>query len=127
MSEQQYRILDKAREARNHIAHEIAGAVGDLGGRDIARMLAALRWLHSEVIDVANGDYIVSGWLHQIEDRDAPFWSSAYNLAWAEYWVFGHVPMEWLDADWEPDHRPPRTIIEAVSYRPWYSKPTATA
>lgn len=122
MSEQQYRILDKAREARNHIAHETAGVVGGLQGRDVVRILAALRWLHSQVTDVANGDYIVSGWLHQIEDRDAPFWSSAHNLAWAEYWVFGHVPQEWLDADWEPNHQPPRTIREAVSYKPWYSK-----
>lgn len=115
--------LEKARAARNFIAHEAAGAIGDLEGRNVQHMLHALRKLHASVIDLANGDYIASTWAHRIEDPRAPFWSSADSLEWVESWVFGHIPQEWLDEGWKPDHRPPRTIREAVFYEPWYSRP----
>jgi hypothetical protein len=114
--------LERARDARNYIAHEAARAIGGLEGKNVQHMLVALRKLHTEVINLANGDYIVSSWAHQIEEPDAPFWSSAENLEWVEHWVFGHIPSEWLDDDWMPDHRPPKTIREAVSYKPWYSR-----
>jgi hypothetical protein len=121
-SEGESEALEKAREARNHIAHETAGAIGDLEGRSVEHMLTALRRLHAEVIDLAKGDYVVSAWAHQITDRKARLWSSVENLEWVEYWVFGHIPQEWLDSESTPDHQPPRTIREAATYQPWYSK-----
>jgi hypothetical protein len=114
--------LERAKIARNYIAHEAAGAIGDLESRTVRNKLAALRKLYAAVIDLANGYYIASVWVHQIEDPRVSFWSSADNLAWVEHWVFGHMPSEWLDNDWMPNHRPPKTIREAVSYKPWYSR-----
>lgn len=115
--------LEKARAARNDIAHEGAGAIGELWSYGGIHMLAALRKLHAQVMDLANGDYVVSAWVRQIEDRrEARFSSKEKHLEWVEYWVFGHIPQEWLDPDWKPDHRPPRTITEHLAYRPWYSK-----
>ena len=121
--EHEFLALEKARVARNYIAHEGAGAIGGLEGKSVQHMLNALRKLHANVIDLANGDHLVSTWVHQIEDPSAPFWTSTDNLEWVESWVFGNIPQEWLDGDWGPDHQPPRTIREAVFYKPWYSRP----
>lgn len=113
--------LRKAKDARNNIAHERAGDIGP-SSHDVYGMILALRKLHTDVIDLANGDYVVSAWIHQIEDPKQSFWSNVESLEWVEYWVFGHIPQEWLDPDWKPDHQLPRTITEHLDYRPWYSK-----
>jgi hypothetical protein len=121
--QEQAMLLEKAREARNYIAHEGAGAIGDLWSYSVKHKLKALRKLHAKVIDLAKGDNIASTWIYQIEEPREPLPFSTDYPDKVEYWIFGHMPREWLDHDWEPDHRPPRTIVAAMSYEPWYSRP----
>jgi hypothetical protein len=121
MREHESLTLEKARYARNYIAHEGAGAIGELWSYGVQQKLDALRKLHAKVIDLAKGYSIVSTWIRQIEELGKPLLSSI-DPDWAENWVFSHIPHEWLDPEWKPDHQPPRTIMAAMSYEPWYSR-----
>ena len=123
--QEQIALLIKAREARNYVAHEAAGAIGELYHHNVQHMLDALRLLHAKVIDLAKGDNVVSAWAYYMEELTSeplPSISVDY-LDRIESWVFGHVPREWLDPNWKPDHQPPMTIRASLSYEPWYSRP----
>lgn len=128
ISEEQSTTITKARLARNYIAHEGAAAIGLLWTYNVQAMLDALRGLRAKVIDLANGDNIVSAWVYDIEEPREP---RPYIMAdypdLVDDWVFGHLPCEWLDPDWRPDHTPPRGLREAIQaanfYEPWYSQP----
>jgi hypothetical protein len=119
--------LTKAKEARNYIAHEGAAAIGELSSYSVRGKLDALRALRAKVIDLANGDNIVSAWVYEIDEREPPPPIIDDYTDLVDDWIFGHLPREWLDPDWRPDHRPPKTLIEAIaaakSYKPWYSRP----
>jgi hypothetical protein len=69
LSEDESSVLEKAKDARNYIAHEGAGAIGEIteyGG--VQTKLNALRKLQAAVIELVNGDSIVSAWVYQIEN-----------------------------------------------------------
>lgn len=121
--EEQVTLLEEARKARNYIAHEGAGAIGDLSSYSVQHKIDALRKLFAKVLDLARGDNIVSTWVFQIEEPRGPLPPSSDYPDVVTNWVFGHIPHEWLNSDWEPDHQPPRTIVAAMSYEPWYSQP----
>jgi len=124
VSQERAATLHKARKARNDIAHESAGAIGDLWSYEVRSKIDALRNLRPKVTDLASGDAIVSAWVARIESPGGdPFTLAPDYSEQAVNWVFAHVPSEWLDPAWTPDHRSPRTIREAVSYVPWYSRP----
>lgn len=119
--------LTQARLARNYLAHEGAASVGDLYSYDVQRMLDALRELRARVRELAEGDNLVSAWVHQIEEprEQTPLLARAYSEL-VDDWVFGHMPSKWLDVNWRCDHSPPKTLRERVmavaSYQPWYSR-----
>lgn len=124
----QVAALTKAKDARNYIAHEGAMAIDELSSYNVQRMLDALRTLRVMVIDLANGDNIVSAWVYMIDEPREPLPYIVRDYPdLVDDWIFGHLPREWLDTDWKPDHRPPKTLTEAVaaakSYKPWYSRP----
>jgi hypothetical protein len=120
--------LTKAKEARNYIAHKGAAAIGELSSYSVQRKLDALRALRANVIDLANGDNIVSAWVYEIDEREPAPAIVDYYTDLVDDWIFGHLPREWLDPDWRPGHRAPETLIEAIaaakSYKPWYSRPS---
>lgn len=116
-------LLEKARKARNSIAHEGAGAIGELWSYDLPCKFEALRKLHAMVVDLAKGDGIVSSWVYRIEEPREPMPSVVDQARWIENWVFSHIPPEWLDPQWQPVHQPPRTVRAAVIYEPWYTRP----
>jgi hypothetical protein len=120
--------LKRAKDARNYIAHEGAMAIGELDSYNVQGMLDALRALRAKVIDLANGDNIVSCWVYEIDEPREPLPPIVRDYPdLVDDWIFGHLPREWLDPDWKPDHRPPKTLLEAIaaakSYKPWYSRP----
>ena len=72
VSQEHITLLEKAREARNYIAHQGSSAIGELSGYGVQRKLDALRKLRVKVIDLAKGDNIVSKWIYQIEEPREP-------------------------------------------------------
>jgi hypothetical protein len=123
LNQEQSAILAKAREARNYIAHEGAGAIGVLWSYNVQGMLDTLRSLRVAVINLANGDNLVSEWVYRIEERKAPLPQTADYPDRVDGWVFGHLPREWLGTDFKPGHTRPRTIRAMLTYKPWYSRP----
>ncbi|MEU0105550.1 hypothetical protein ABZ313_09275 [Streptomyces sp. NPDC006251] len=84
-------VLDKARRARNFIAHEGA-SVGAIWTADRARILGHAARLRSAVADLALGDNVISLWCHQIDEPKesrSTFLIDAYPQMIDE-WVFGH-------------------------------------
>lgn len=85
--------LERARKARNTIAHE-----GDQFGHIISVTEASTQqyvdMLRPVVADLAAGDSIVSRWVHEIDEREpAPADIAARYPAMVDRWVFGHL--EW--------------------------------
>lgn len=87
VSSTQAEVLHAAKNARNFIAHE--GALfGPLHARE-THISSHLRKLRASVVALAKGDDIVSGWVHDIEEKhDSGFRVPDYVLA-IEEWVFG--------------------------------------
>ncbi|WP_035838825.1 hypothetical protein [Kitasatospora azatica] len=84
-------VLDKAREARNFIAHEGAD-VGDICFSDRRQILAHASRLRDAVTDLTRGDNIVSLWVFGTEEPHEPpptHLIDAYP-AMVDDWVFGH-------------------------------------
>jgi hypothetical protein len=123
ITDEERTALTKAKDARNYLAHEAAGNVGNTDPYSVRAKIDALRRLHHAVTDLANGDNIVSAWVYQIEEPREPM-PSIIDIYpdLVDGWVFGHLPREWLDPGWQPDHQRPKTVIAAVSYKPWYSR-----
>jgi hypothetical protein len=71
ISEEQSATITKARLARNYIAHEGAAAIGLLWTYNVQAMLDALRGLRAKVIDLANGDNIVSAWPMTLKNQES--------------------------------------------------------
>jgi len=119
--------LSRARLARNYIAHEGGAALGDLYSYDVRKMLNALRMLRSKVTDLAKADNIVSKWVFGIDEprEPIPLITHSYREL-VDDWIFGHMPPEWLDANWRYEYQPPRTVIDAMvhaaSYEPFFSR-----
>lgn len=82
-------ILQRAKDARNFIAHESAGeqAIYYASAGDIQSHLEDLR---RELAALVAGDSIVSAWLYEVEEKmPAPSTISAAYPRLIEEWVFG--------------------------------------
>jgi hypothetical protein len=90
VSEPQVTALEKARDARNYIAHEGA-YFGSLQARpeSIHKHLARLR---AAVKDLVPGDDVVSRWVYEIEEKEL---ASCHIMTdypeMVESWVFGEL------------------------------------
>ena len=94
ISPEQVAILEKAKDARNFIAHEGAaiGPVYLATSKIIERRLGELR---DSVSHLADGDNLVSRWIYEIEEKEAAprsFYEEYPSMLLA--WVFA-TPGEW--------------------------------
>lgn len=126
ISPEQVAMLGQARNARNYVAHESATALGEIYSRDVQNMINSLRELRSRVRQLAAGDNLVATWVFQIEEPREPLPSvhRAY-LELIDDWIFGHMPSNWLDVNWQCEYRPPRGVKAALGlgpYKAWYSR-----
>ncbi|MFI5173699.1 MAG: hypothetical protein ACHQKY_02500 [Terriglobia bacterium] len=91
VKENEVELLDKARDARNFIAHE-GGAFGDIFYAREPHIREHLDRLRKAVIDLAGGDNIVSRWVYEIDEKEpAPLGMMLSYPALVEQWVFGDV------------------------------------
>ncbi len=84
-------VLDKARKARNFIAHEGAD-IGHMNSASARRILDRVSLLRTAVTDLTLGDNVVSQWVFGIEEPRAPlpvYLIEAYPQM-VDDWVFGH-------------------------------------
>ncbi|MBX3374912.1 MAG: hypothetical protein KF817_13860 [Phycisphaeraceae bacterium] len=81
-------VLERARDARNFIAHEAAW-LGPLFAVTTPSLDEKLLALHDAVAALAAGDNLVSQWIYEIEEREpAPFTIRTAYPQWVEDWVF---------------------------------------
>ena len=84
--------LEKAREARNFIAHEGAlfGSIWNARERSVLEHLTKLR---AAVAELAHGDDVVSRWVYEIEEKEVPSKQLLANYAeLVDAWIFGDKP-----------------------------------
>lgn len=99
-------LLDKARRARNFIAHEGAatGAIWGLRAKDVIHQSTLLR---SAVDDLVAGDNVVSAWCYEIDEKEhAPQLFKAAYPAMVSDWVFGQLDLLLKSIDPADDRRP---------------------
>ena len=99
-------LLDKARSARNFVAHEGAavGAIWDLRKKTIVQSTSLLR---SAVGDLAAGDNVVSSWCYEISEREpAPQMLKAAYPAMLDEWVFSSLDVALASVDLSDDPEP---------------------
>ncbi|MET7719038.1 hypothetical protein, partial [Streptomyces sp. NPDC005407] len=84
-------VLDKARKARNFIAHEGA-SVGTIWTADRDRILGHAIRLRAAVTDLALGDNVISLWCHEIDEpkESRPTLLMDTYPKMIDGWVFGH-------------------------------------
>jgi hypothetical protein len=85
-------LLERAKNARNFIAHESANIgrpLSSVSARHIHEQLARLR---SEVEALTAGDNLISRWVFEIEEKEPapPGIQDAYP-GWVQQWIFGPV------------------------------------
>lgn len=81
-------VLERAKDARNFIAHECAD-IGSLSGMSAQRIQEQLARLRSELRTLAAGDNLVSRWVYEIEEKEpAPRGIQQMYPEWIEQWVF---------------------------------------
>lgn len=81
-------VLDRARPARNFIAHEIAD-LGPLSGVSTNVLSDRTARLRSELAILVEGDNLVSRWIFEIEEkRPAPRGIQEQYPGWVSGWVF---------------------------------------
>jgi hypothetical protein len=103
-------LLDKARSARNFIAHE-GVAVGAIWGLRTKAVIHHANLLRSAVDDLVAGDNVVSAWCYEIEEKEpAPQVFKAAYPAMANDWVFGQLDLLLESIDPADDHH--RTLRE---------------
>ena len=81
-------ILQKAREARNYLAHEGAfpGLIWCAETRHIERHLETLR---AAVTDLAMGNHLVSRWCYEFDEKQPAGSVMAHFPEMVDRWVFG--------------------------------------
>lgn len=83
-------VLERAREARNYIAHE-STKVGSLSSASRNFIEERLERLREELEVLVVGDNLVSAWLYEINEKEAAPRGIQNNYRnWAFNWVFGH-------------------------------------
>jgi hypothetical protein len=98
-------LLDKARRARNFIAHEGAatGAIWELRAKDVIRQSTLLR---SAVDDLVAGDNVVSAWCYEIDEKEhSPQAFKAAYPSMVNDWVFGQLDLLLKSIDPADDRR----------------------
>ncbi|AUI60399.1 hypothetical protein [Amycolatopsis sp. BJA-103] len=108
-------LLDKARRARNFVAHEGAavGAIWLLRKQAVVQRASLLR---SAVSDLAAGDNLVSSWCHEIDEREpAPQGLKADYPAMVDKWVFSSLDVALASVDLADDREP--TLREQLNWR----------
>ncbi len=89
VSEEDWQLLRKAKDARNFIAHKGA-SIGHLSGISAQALSSQTSRLRQEVATLGAGDNLVSRWLYEIEEkRAAPPTISQNYAAWIDDWIFG--------------------------------------
>ena len=84
-------LLEKAKGARNYIAHECAG-FGPLSGVSAKSIHEQLGRLREQVVVLAAGDNVVSRWVYEIEEKEAaPREIQDTYVLRVEEWVFGEL------------------------------------
>lgn len=84
-------MLEKARDARNFIAHEGA-AFGYVFAAKEQQIRQHLTKLRTAVSDLAKGDNVVSQWVFEIEEKDpVPASMAASYPVLVDTWVFYDV------------------------------------
>jgi hypothetical protein len=82
-------VLERARDARNFIAHESAD-VGRLYMLSPRKMEQRLGELRAQLDALAPGDDLVSRWVYEIEEKEpAPRWLMPDYASLMQRWVFG--------------------------------------
>ena len=82
-------LLEKAKDARNFIAHECANfaPLSSVSAKHIQEQLTRLR---DKVTVLANGDNVVSCWVYVIEEKEAaPVEIQSSYVQRVRQWVFG--------------------------------------
>jgi len=89
VSENEVSVLERAKDARNYIAHE--GAVF-LASENRWLVVAALKTLRQQVLHLINGHNLVSLWEYEIQNKQ-PGSRQYFELypTQAEIWVFGRL------------------------------------
>jgi hypothetical protein len=84
-------LLERAKDARNFIAHESA-EIGSLSGVSAEHIFEQLERLRNEVEALTAGDNLISRWVYEIENRErAPREIQEQYPRWVQQWIFGAV------------------------------------
>lgn len=84
-------LLEKAKDARNYIAHECAnfGPLSGIPARSIHEQLGRLR---EQIVVLAAGDNVVSRWVYEIQEKEAaPRKIQSTYVQRIEGWVFDEL------------------------------------
>lgn len=82
-------LLDRAREARNAIAHSIA-ELGPVSGISASTLVERTERLREEVAALVVGDNLVSRWCYEIEEKEhAPMEIQERYPEWVTDWLWG--------------------------------------
>jgi hypothetical protein len=87
-----FTVLERGKDARNFVCHELCD-VGPISLSSERILGSALTALRVHLIKLAEADNLVSGWLYEIQEKEAvPNGIRAAYPAWLESWVFtGHT------------------------------------
>jgi hypothetical protein len=81
-------VLERAKDARNFIAHEGAG-IGPVATASARTISEQTKRLRCEVANLVAGDNIVSAWIYEIEEKEgAPREIQRLYPGWVDRWVF---------------------------------------
>lgn len=89
MKPEDLEVLDKARDARNYVAHEGAfvGPLSSASARTIGQQFEELRRC---VAALSAGDNLVSRWVYEIDEKEAaPSEIRRSYPMWVDRWIFG--------------------------------------
>jgi hypothetical protein len=82
-------VLEKAKDARNYIAHEGAD-IGDMSRASVEYIQQRTIRLRHELEILITGDNLVSRWIYEIEQKEpAPIQIQNLYPKWVNQWVFG--------------------------------------
>jgi hypothetical protein len=82
-------VLNRARDARNYVAHEGA-FVGPLSGASARTIAKRMEDLRHRVAALSTGDNLVSRWVYEIDEKEAaPSEIRRFYPRWVDDWIFG--------------------------------------
>jgi hypothetical protein len=85
-------LLERAKDARNFIAHESANLGWPLSGVSARHIRVSLVRLRHEVEALTAGDNLISRWVFEIEQREPAPWGLQQEYPqWVRQWIFGVI------------------------------------